>query len=99
MKIQIRKSVFETNSSSVHSITICSARDYCRWIKGKLWYDRYNGCLVDSKLEEEDDEDYPRYLTFKQFNDCEYIEHETYKETYTTENGEQVVAFGYYGHD
>lgn len=28
---------------------------------------------------------------------CEYFE--TYEEDYTTEGGEEVVAFGYYGHD
>jgi hypothetical protein len=29
----------------------------------------------------------------------ESIDNETFKDSYTTKNGETVVAFGYYGHD
>lgn len=36
MKKQIRNGVFETNSSSVHSLTMCSESDYDRWIAGEL---------------------------------------------------------------
>lgn len=39
------------------------------------------------------------YLTYKQFNDWNYLEYETFEETYSTPNKETVVAFGYYGHD
>jgi hypothetical protein len=31
MKIQIRRGVFETNSSSVHSLTMCSEEEYNKW--------------------------------------------------------------------
>lgn len=31
MKIQVRRNVFETNSSSVHSITMCSKDDFKKW--------------------------------------------------------------------
>lgn len=34
---QIRQNVFETNSSSTHSITMCAKSDYDRWKKGKLF--------------------------------------------------------------
>lgn len=34
--LQIRKNVFETNSSSTHSITMCSQDDYDAWMKGDL---------------------------------------------------------------
>lgn len=34
MKITIRRGVFETNSSSTHSLTICTNESYERWIKG-----------------------------------------------------------------
>lgn len=37
MKRQIRYNVFETNSSSVHSITICSSDEYSKWKKGELY--------------------------------------------------------------
>lgn len=36
MKIQIRKGVFETNSSSVHSIVMCKKADYDMWNDGKM---------------------------------------------------------------
>ena len=34
MKITIRRGVFETNSSSTHSLTICTNESYEKWIKG-----------------------------------------------------------------
>lgn len=35
MKIQIRVNVFETNSSSTHSLTICEEGSYRDWVAGK----------------------------------------------------------------
>lgn len=37
MKIQIRQSVFETNSSSVHSITMCTQNEFDDWSNGKVY--------------------------------------------------------------
>jgi len=39
MKRQIRRMVFETNSSSTHSLTMCSKEDYDKWQKGELLLD------------------------------------------------------------
>lgn len=36
MKRQIRKGVFETNSSSTHSLTMCLKSDYDKWVNGEL---------------------------------------------------------------
>lgn len=36
MKISIRRSVFETNSSSTHSLSVCSKTDFDKWIAGEL---------------------------------------------------------------
>ena len=36
MKRQIRIGVFETNSSSTHSLTMCSGDDYKKWEKGEI---------------------------------------------------------------
>ena len=42
MKKQIRRGVFETNSSSCHSITMCMESDYDRWRdEGLLLYMGY----------------------------------------------------------
>lgn len=36
MKKSIRFGVFETNSSSTHSLTMCSKEDYIRWENGEV---------------------------------------------------------------
>lgn len=38
MKKQIRRGVFETNSSSTHSITMCSGEEYDKWCSGNLLF-------------------------------------------------------------
>ena len=41
MKKQIRRGVFETNSSSVHSLTMCSGEEYKKWKNGEVLYWSY----------------------------------------------------------
>lgn len=36
--LQIRNGVFETNSSSTHSITVCSQNTYDKWADGELYF-------------------------------------------------------------
>ena len=36
-KIQIRQGVFETNSSSTHSITMCESSSFKKWMDGELY--------------------------------------------------------------
>lgn len=38
MKRQVRIGVFETNSSSTHSITMCSNTDFEKWENGEVLY-------------------------------------------------------------
>lgn len=138
MKRQIRRGVFETNSSSVHSLTMCSSDEFDKWVRGEVMFDTYSDKLVNVKPEiteqdkksaeayyEENKKHYwkewnqlseeetyewymkymndygrfdsDRYNTYEEFFDNEY--YETYHQSYTTPNGEKVVAFGYYGHD
>lgn len=35
---QIRRGVFETNSSSTHSLTMCNGDDFDKWKNGELYY-------------------------------------------------------------
>ena len=42
MKEQVRKGVFETNSSSTHSITMCLESEYDKWLKGELFLCRWS---------------------------------------------------------
>ena len=37
--------------------------------------------------------------SYEDFNNYDYMEYETYKDSLKTPNGETVIAFGYYGQD
>ena len=47
MKQIIRMGTFETNSSSTHSLTMCTEDEYERWKKGELLYHKWNEELVE----------------------------------------------------
>lgn len=49
MKRQIRRGVFETNSSSTHSLTICSEEEFERWKKGELLFNCWKDEFVEAK--------------------------------------------------
>lgn len=91
--IQIRHGVFETNSSSTHSMVVCSEEDYQKWVDGELLYDY--GSLV--KREELDQEYLEDYKTYDQFMDSDY--EEVGETIHTTPNGEKVHIVYKYGHD
>ena len=44
--IQVRQGVFETNSSSTHSITMCTKNEFNEWVDGKIY--RNDGCWYGS---------------------------------------------------
>lgn len=48
MKRQVRIGVFETNSSSTHSLCICSKKDYDAWRCGNVLFDSWNEKFVKS---------------------------------------------------
>lgn len=104
-KIQVRRGLFETNSSSVHSMTMCSESDFEKWKKGELVFDNYAEALIpvtdDLKeyIKSEDNGRYHEYLTYDQFFDYCVVEYETFVKSHVTEHGDKVVAFGYYGND
>ena len=99
--IKIRRNVFETNSSSTHSLCICSEKEYNDWIDGKLLFNVWTGTFIETDKivgnPDLDDEDIEEYCTFDEFPKNEYME--TFERKYTTENGDKIVAFGYYGYD
>lgn len=134
--LQVRQGVFETNSSSTHSITIASQSDFDKWKNGEVylndewWSDEINDpnknktfLTVDEAVNlvkawndvyGDDDDDAVDYdsmgilekeekikaheiYTFEDYFSKIWLE--TYKEHYTTEHGDDVVAFGYYGYD
>ena len=93
----VRRGTFETNSSSTHSITMCTESDYDKWKNGEMYWNRWDCKLVpkeDIKPEDLEEDGEKLYYTYEEFNDYDYIEYETFESKY---NG--VVAFGYYGTD
>lgn len=143
--IHIRNNVFETNSSSTHSLTIAPKSQYEAWLIGdgilydgdcrrfiakeeaiekvrlyeyesgasdKSWYNPLKDYYYRNDIEQEkvykniDDVPeeliipylaYHEYYTSDEFDNgvCEY--YEQFEQHYTTEHGDEVVAFGYYG--
>ncbi len=103
MKFSVRRNVFETNSSSTHSITMCTESDYGKWKKGELiWdYDEDKLIPVPEGFKERDEEgelieDFENLYTYERFDELEY---EIFENSFVTPSGEEVIAFGYYGND
>lgn len=105
MKINIRQGVFETNSSSMHSLCICSADDYDKWKNGELLYDLYNEALIEDsdEIQQERKECKEKgyangYMNYNEYSDyTSYLE--VYEEFYKSKSGDDIVAFGYYGYN
>ena len=137
MKRQIRRGVFETNSSSVHSLTICDADTFKKWENSELLFDKWRDKFINPIPELDDaqkecakesyvkkmgtywkswnelskeakDNWYKEYAisnglisedakTYDDYFEDEY--YETYSRKYTTKSGDDIVVFGYYGHD
>ena len=89
--ISIRNCVFETNSSSTHSLNICTQEEWDNWVSGKLLYSEYDEKFTDKVYNNENKD----YLTFDSYWD----DHETYKVCYTSKSGDKIVIFGKYGYD
>jgi len=108
---KVRFGVFETNSSSTHTLTIVPKRHFQAWKRGELFFNKENDKLeseeaLENYFNKEVDKRYCE--TFEDYKE-EYLETyekwyndyglETYVEDYTTEGGEELVVFGKYGRD
>ena len=112
MKETIRRSVFETNSSSTHTLTMCKESEYDKWKDGELFFSNWNGDFISKEEYKEllkkecsydrEDEDFEEDDCYC---DVEYLSYERYWDKYGSEyetfedNLDGVVAFGYYGYD
>ena len=95
--ISIRKNVFETNSSSTHSICICTEEDYNKWENGEKLWDYYSDTLVDINEVPEEERNTYDYRSYEYENEDGYLE--WYEEHFTTPSGDKMVVFGNYGRD
>lgn len=86
MKRQIRLGVFETNSSSTHTLTICSKSDFEKWKRGELLLDEYSDKFIDvKKVSEKDLESYYNSIKkpyYKNYKDLDNDERESIKNEY-----------------
>ena len=65
---QIRKNVFETNSSSTHTLAICTEDEYKEWQDGKLLFNKWNETFVKNSInitKQDKVEAEERYNTYK----------------------------------
>lgn len=104
MKRQIRKSVWETNSSSVNTLTIMSKKEFEDW-EAKwddpnwVWDNEYGKWVGVNDMESGDEYSKYRYSP----NPCEdsdgWCTYEMKTEEFTTEHGDEIVAVSIYGYD
>lgn len=81
MKVQVRRGVFETNSSNTHSLTVCTQKEYDEWVHGALWLKVWDEELVsldDIKRDFENYKlrDYYDGETFEEWFEAEQKDHE-----------------------
>ena len=85
-----------------HHIVLCKSSDIEKWKSGELIYDFINDELVESAGKEikpiSVNDEVVEYLTYDDFFDENIFGFETFYKTMTTESGETIVAFGYYGY-
>ena len=94
MKRQVRRGVFETNSSSTHSLTMCSEEEFEAWKRGEVLFQEYGkeNFISATKLSEHDkkmaQEDYEENKDdfHKDWNDLSEDTKQKYYMKYAEEN-------------
>ncbi len=113
--VQIRKSTFETNSSSTHSLVMAVASEFEKWERGEVYYCNSWWTKKGEKPRFEEGKFYPKeeveaYYAEKgeereHYEFCTYDEFvdeselESSEYTYTTPQGEVIKAVAIYGYD
>ena len=123
MKTIVRNSVFETNSSSTHSLTMCLEELWIPFRNGETYLkgegsrarfltpeevmkeiaEREKVSVEEIKtMVETDQEQYDDLLIehdYTKWDNLGYNEYETFVDSFTTPNGEKIIAFGYFGNN
>ena len=97
----IRFRVFETNSSSTHSLCICTAEEYEKFGRGELLYDTDTDMLVPREtvdIDEDDEDNYKTVLTARELM-VHWHDIDRFTEKYTSPSGDDIVVFGAYGYE
>ena len=54
---QVRFGVFETNSSSTHSLTFCTQEEFDKWVSGKILFDKWNEQFIKNRSLTDEEQD------------------------------------------
>ena len=94
--IQIRQNIFETNSSSTHTLVICTEDEFKKFNNDELCLDYWNDTLVPFY----EYNGSSRFLSSDEFFEDKWLGHyiEHYEE-HREINGTKIVVFGCYGYD
>ena len=97
MKIQVRNMVFETNSSSTHTLTICNEVDYIKWKNGELVLDMdEEGLFEIGDIGDQDKEEYMvqnNLYTYERYME-RAKESSPWQGDIVTPKGDKVIIFG-----
>jgi hypothetical protein len=98
---KIRFGVFETNSSSTHTLTIVSKEEFEKWENGDLSFDSYHTCLIpiteQKECNDDDDDDDCRYQSYEEWENDDDLE--IFVNNYKSKNGDEIVVFGKFGYN
>lgn len=100
---QIRKNVFETNSSSTHTLAICTEDEYKDWKDGKLLFNKWNETFVKNSINitkqdrKEAEERYTIYKGkyYKDWSELTEAEREEYTYNYIAQQRRQEKSFSF----
>ncbi len=100
---QIRKNVFETNSSSTHTLAICTEDEYKEWQDGKLLFNKWNETFVKNSInitKQDRKEAEERYTTYKgkyykDWSELTEAEREEYTYNYIAQQRRQEKSFSF----
>jgi hypothetical protein len=100
---QIRKNVFETNSSSTHTLAICTEDEYKDWKDGKLLFNKWNETFVKNSInitKQDKVEAEERYNTYKgkyykDWSELTEAERDEYTYNYIAQQRRQEKSFSF----
>lgn len=100
---QIRKNVFETNSSSTHTLAICTEDEHKDWQDGKLLFNKWNETFIKNTIvitkqdRKEAEERYTIYKGkyYKDWSELTEAEREEYTYNYIAQQRRQEKSFSF----
>lgn len=100
---QIRCNVFETNSSSTHTLAICTEDEYKKWQEGKMLFNKWNETFIKNSInitkqdKVEAEEKYNTYKGkyYKDWSELTEEERNEYTYNYIAQQRRQEKSFSF----